>query len=70
MDCHFLLRGIIQTQGSNPHLLHLLLWQMGSLPLSHLGSPLRTESRDNVGIASTMPADLRDQRELMLFVGY
>ena len=38
MGCHFLLQ-IFQTQGSNPYLLHLLHWQVGSLPLSHLGSP-------------------------------
>ena len=25
-------RGIFPTQGSNPHLLHLLHWQAGSLP--------------------------------------
>ena len=37
MGCHFLLQGILQTQGSNQHLLH---WQADSLPLSHLGSPL------------------------------
>ena len=36
MDCHFLLQEI-STQGSNPHLLWLLHWQMCSLPLSHLG---------------------------------
>ena len=30
---HFLLQGIFPTQGSNPHLLHLLHWQVGSLPL-------------------------------------
>ena len=35
VGCHFLLQGIFPTQGSNPHLLH---WQVGSLPLSHLGS--------------------------------
>ena len=29
--CHFLPRGIFPTQGSNPHLLHLLL--VGSSPL-------------------------------------
>ena len=29
-------RGIFLTQGSNPHLLH---WQVGSLAVSHLGSP-------------------------------
>ena len=37
--CHFLLQGIFPTQGSNPHLLHLLHWQEDSLPLCHLGSP-------------------------------
>ena len=33
--CHSLLQGIFPTQGSN---LHLLYWQVDSLPLSHLGS--------------------------------
>ena len=31
---------IFPTQGSNPSLLCLLHWQVDSLPLSHLGSPL------------------------------
>ena len=35
---HFLLQGIFPTQWSNPRLLHLLHWQVDSLPLSHLGS--------------------------------
>ena len=35
VGCHFLLQGIFPTQGSNPHLLHLLHWQMDSLPLHH-----------------------------------
>ena len=35
---HFLLQEIFQTQGSNPCLLCLLPWQMGSLPLHYLGS--------------------------------
>ena len=34
MGCHALLQGIFPTQGSNPHLLCLLHWQVGSLPLS------------------------------------
>ena len=34
VGCHFLLQGILLTQGSNPHLLCLLHWQTGSLPLS------------------------------------
>ena len=37
VGCHFLLQGIIPTQGSNSCLLHLLHWQADSLPLSHPG---------------------------------
>ena len=39
MGCHALLQGIFPTQWLNPHLLHLLCWQVNSMPLSHLGSP-------------------------------
>ena len=35
--CHFPLQGIFLTQGSNPHLLCLLPWQVDSLPLHHMG---------------------------------
>ena len=37
VGCHFLLQGILPTQGSNPHLLH---WQGDSLPLAPTGNPL------------------------------
>ena len=37
--CHALLQGIFLTQGLNPHLLHLLQWQAGSLPLAQPGKP-------------------------------
>ena len=33
----YLLQGLFLTQGSNSSLLH---WQVGSLALSHLGSPV------------------------------
>ena len=36
VGCHFLLQGILPTQGLNLCLLH---WQAGSLPLSHQGCP-------------------------------
>ena len=36
MGCHFLLQGIILTQGLNPCLLLLLHWQASSLPLAPL----------------------------------
>ena len=38
-SCHFLLQGIFQTKGSNPHFLCLLHGQVDSLPRSHQGSP-------------------------------
>ena len=34
-----LLQGISLTQGSNPRLLHLLHWEVGSLPLAPPGKP-------------------------------
>ena len=37
VGCLFLLQGIFLTQGLN---LHLLQWQVDSLPLSHQGSPM------------------------------
>ena len=40
MGCHALLQGIFPTQGSNPHLLCLMYWQVGSLPLAPPGRPL------------------------------
>ena len=39
--CHALLQGIFPTQGSNPYLLCLLHWQVGSLPLVPPGKPMR-----------------------------
>ena len=36
----FLFQGIFPNQGSNPHLLHLLHWQAGSLPLTPRRKPL------------------------------
>ena len=41
VGCHALLQGIFWIQGSNQHLLRLLHWQAGSLPLVPLGKPLQ-----------------------------
>ena len=38
-----LLQGTFPTQGSNPHLLCLLHWQAGSLPLAPPGKPSNTK---------------------------
>ena len=40
VGCHFFLQGLFLTQRLKPHLLCLLLWQAGSLPLAPLGKPL------------------------------
>ena len=42
VGCHALLQGIFLTQGSNPHLLSLLHWQVSSLPLMPLGKPSKS----------------------------
>ena len=41
---HFLLQGILLTLGLNPC---LLCWQVGSLPLTHQGSPIKSLSASN-----------------------
>ena len=38
-ECWALFQGIFPIQGSNPHLLSLLHWQAGSLPLAPPGKP-------------------------------
>ena len=48
--CHTLLQGIFLMQGSNPHLLCLLHWQAGSLPLA---PPVKRKSHGSVLTEST-----------------
>ena len=47
VNCYFPFQGIFPTEGSNPHLLYLLHWQAGSLPLSHVGS-LKKQELDTI----------------------
>ena len=56
VGCHFLLQGIFPPQGSNPHLLFLLLsliltlhWQLDSLPLESPGKPVL----QSIGVAKS-----------------
>ena len=42
--CHFLLEGVFPTQGWSLHLLHLLHWQAGSLPVAQPRKPQGTSS--------------------------
>ena len=59
VGCHSLLRAIFLTQGSNPHLLCLLHWQVGSLP----GEPRAREGDFPAGGGG---ADFGSQRPLCL----
>ena len=44
-SCHTLLQGIFKTQGSNPHLLHLLYWQASSLPVASSAFQWHTQAK-------------------------
>ena len=44
VGCPFLLQGTSPTQGSDLGLLHLLLWQVDSLPLCHLVHHVKGQS--------------------------
>ena len=48
VGCHALLQGIFLTQGSNPHLLCLLHWQVGFLSLAPAGKPRTQEVRSQI----------------------
>ena len=54
VGCHFLLQGIFPTWEWNPHLLH---WQVGSLPLSHQGSPKLTGAISSLHVVSVRSTD-------------
>ena len=69
MGCHVLLQGIFLTQGSNQHLLCLLHWQVGSLPLVPLGNSCKgtgfPKTNMFLGLRIWM-RKLRDQGSLQL----
>ena len=48
MGCLFLLQGIVPAQGLNLSLLHLLHWQVGSLPLMPPGKQLYLPMVDKI----------------------
>ena len=48
-------RGIFLTHGSNPHLLCLLHWQTGSLPLAPPGKPPVTIRKNEKTFAAMIP---------------
>ena len=52
MGFHFLLQGIFLTQGLNPHLLHLLHWQVDSLALEPPGRPQLLHYDNSIKLSS------------------
>ena len=54
VGCHFLFQVIFPVQGSNPCLLCLLHWQVGSLPLAPPGNGIRGRDQINVSYYITM----------------
>ena len=45
---HVPIQGLFPTQGSNPHIFCLLLWQGGSLPLAPPGKQLPLDFQENL----------------------
>ena len=56
VGCHFQLQGIFPTQGLSPCLLGLLHWQVGSLPLAHRFSCMRTQTLPDGSVVKNLPA--------------
>ena len=59
VGCCALFQGVFPTQGLNPGLLHLLHWQVGSLPLAPPGKP-----KINTQMCKTKPTTLKQEKEL------
>ena len=62
VGCHFLLQGIFQIQGWNPHLLCLLHWQASSLPLA----PPRKPS-DSFGLSWHLPCGFTNSHTFIFY---
>ena len=59
------IQGIFPTQGSNLHLLPLVYWQVGSLPLAPPGSSLVTQSIKNPPTMQGTWVQSPDQEDLL-----
>ena len=67
VGCHFLLQGVLPTHSSNLHLLH---WQVDSLPLSHQGNSytLFSEVLISVSLINSLFLAFQHWRACELFV--
>ena len=66
--CHSLLQGIFPTQGLNLHLLYLLHWQAGSLPLRPPGKPNTLENAICTVLGLEFPAGKKKKSIFLLIV--
>ena len=57
VDFHARLQRTFLTQGSNPHLLGLLHWQVGSLPLVPPGNPLSDDTYVQKNLGNTITTE-------------
>ena len=67
VGCHALLQRIFPTQGSNLHLLCLLHWQVGSLPLAPPGKPpalwqIFLNKKETLGTRKEIKAEIQPWR--------
>ena len=56
VGCHLLLQGIFLIHGMNPYLLHLLYWQVDSLPTVPPGKPTKLWEQLVIGLLAFHPA--------------
>ena len=63
VGCHALIQGIFPILGSDLHLLCLLHWQSGSLPLSHLGREPRPRERPQLSGKKSVASALTPSTE-------
>ena len=66
---HALLQGVFLTQGSNTHLLCLLHWQVGYLPLAPPGKPTNAEDMSSISGLERCPWRRKWQPTLVFLPG-
>ena len=69
VGCHFLLQGIFQTQGSNPCLLHLMHWQVDSLPPAPPGLLFQGCCNKSLQTRDLFPHNMEDRSKIKVSTG-
>ena len=69
VGCHAPFKGIVPTQGLNPHLSCLLDWQTGSLLLAPAGKPPSTNTDSLFSLFRVFPQDLTSRNMAYIHLG-